>query len=195
MSVATAERFNPMYQVPFPVARYFSVIGLFGTLIHHGICSHVGPCLLARSCPRHPLCTTLRRCHDCWRCIRLEILCKGLDRSPRVRFLSWDRLENPTVASWRFAQGSGSHPLAIATVWLILSVPNRTIRSHDHTLRRHDLATEFVLDILAQPLMCYQFRDFRLTSTPFGVPLGNRGFVIQSVRPCRCITPELSRDR
>jgi hypothetical protein len=58
-----------------------------------------------------------------------------------------------------------------------------------------DYATETVLYIPPQLVVCREFRDLRATRPPVGMPLGSRGSVFQISASSRGVPPQFTRDR
>jgi hypothetical protein len=56
------------------------------------------------------------------------------------------------------------------------------------------LASEPVLDVVAQPSIYRKFGRFGPPCLPFGLPLGGRGPVVQHPAACGCVAPQLSGD-
>src|SRR5271156_1867567 len=87
------------------------------------------------------------------------------------------------------------HPGPITPVRLVASLPLRRGRtSHDLLVSATNDTGELVLDVLAQPVVADQLGRLGTPRPPFGMPLRDRGLVVEPIRARRGITAQLTRD-
>jgi hypothetical protein len=193
---ADGRALQPDDQVTVRVARNGAIGGLSGPLADQDLFGDVRPRLLPGSCPRDAQRSTSAQAgHQLALQRELALDEQGLvDRlvaDPHGLILG--ELHPQPVGD--LLRAPPAHPAPVTAMRLVPALPGRAIRAEDRpTAVPHD-AGEPVLDLPAQPVVDHQLGDLRPPGTPLGMPLRDRGLVVQPVGARGGVAAQFTSDR
>ncbi len=123
--------------------------------------------------------------------LNIERLVDGLMGDPHRLIIG--EIADKAVGDLLRAPRSGPRPILTAAV--AAADPSDVGPRHRAAIGPRDHASKTVSDVLSQLFVRSQLGHFGATRTPFGMPLGRGGPVLQAVRPSRRVAPKLPRDR